>query len=221
MAVSVSLYDAFSWLFNQVSMHEERGALDFLSLLMIASAAITFFAFTFLGLKAAYGRYSSDSALYKFSLPSRLAWFLQELPSLLIPLVAVYQVGPANIPTGNMVALAMFVSHYAQRSLVYPLLIRSGKPTPVHLFLLGVLFCSWNGYLQGFWHAKYANYPTGHFRTFSSLFGKHQNKSCTAMRISDLNACLTTSISPSKDKIRGIEIKDEKIRKSNKINRNH
>jgi len=65
MTVSVTLYDAFSWLFNQVSMHEERGALDFLSLLMIASAAITFFAFTFLGLKAAYGRYSSDSALYK------------------------------------------------------------------------------------------------------------------------------------------------------------
>jgi hypothetical protein len=51
----------------------------------------------------------------QFSLPSRLAWFLQELPSLLIPLIAVYQAGPANIPTANMVALAMFVSHYAQR----------------------------------------------------------------------------------------------------------
>lgn len=57
------------------------------------------------------------------------------------------------------------------RSLIYPFLIREGKPTPIHLLALGFIFCSWNGYIQGFFHAKYAVYPREHFWTFGSLFG--------------------------------------------------
>ncbi|KAF7637258.1 3-oxo-5-alpha-steroid 4-dehydrogenase [Meloidogyne graminicola] len=65
----------------------------------------------------------------------------------------------------------MFIVHYFQRSLIYPWLIRGGKPTPIHLFLLGLIFTTWNGYIQGYFHAKYAVYPLKHFWTFTSLFG--------------------------------------------------
>ena len=38
--------------------------------------------------------------------------------------------------------------HYANRSCIYPLKIKGGKPTPLIIFLLAMSFCMWNGYMQ-------------------------------------------------------------------------
>uniref|UniRef100_A0A8C3BUR9 3-oxo-5alpha-steroid 4-dehydrogenase (NADP(+)) n=1 Tax=Cairina moschata TaxID=8855 RepID=A0A8C3BUR9_CAIMO len=47
------------------------------------------------------------------------------------------------------------------RALVFPFLIRQGKPTPFFTFLLALLFCVYNGYLQGRSLSNYAEYPSG------------------------------------------------------------
>lgn len=40
------------------------------------------------------------------------------------------------------------------------------------MFILGFIFCSWNGYIQGFYHAKYAIYSANHTYKFASIIGK-------------------------------------------------
>ena len=44
--------------------------------------------------------------------------------------------------------LALFALHYVNRTLIFPLKIRGGKPTPLTLFLAALLFCVANGYIQ-------------------------------------------------------------------------
>uniref|UniRef100_A0A914LTI3 Steroid 5-alpha reductase C-terminal domain-containing protein n=1 Tax=Meloidogyne incognita TaxID=6306 RepID=A0A914LTI3_MELIC len=154
-------YTKFAFYLTKI-YHDELEFVHFLSQFMISSALITFFSFTFLDIRAMYGRYSSESFFANISIPAKFAWFLQELPSLLIPLFVIWHRGLYNIPFENSIALAI--------SLIYPWLIRGGKPTPIHLFLLGFIFATWNGYIQGCFHVKYANYGKGYFWTFGSLF---------------------------------------------------
>ena len=45
------------------------------------------------------------------------------------------------------------------RALIYPLLIKGGKPTPFIPFALAFLFCLYNGYMQGRYITRYAQYP--------------------------------------------------------------
>ncbi|KFP27643.1 3-oxo-5-alpha-steroid 4-dehydrogenase 1, partial [Colius striatus] len=45
------------------------------------------------------------------------------------------------------------------RALIFPFLIREGKPTPFFTFVLALLFCSCNGYMQGRSLSNYAKYP--------------------------------------------------------------
>ncbi|NWV59361.1 S5A1 dehydrogenase, partial [Malurus elegans] len=47
------------------------------------------------------------------------------------------------------------------RALIFPFLIRQGKPTPFFTFVLALLFCVFNGYLQGRSLTNYATYPPG------------------------------------------------------------
>ncbi|XP_010142349.1 PREDICTED: 3-oxo-5-alpha-steroid 4-dehydrogenase 1-like, partial [Buceros rhinoceros silvestris] len=46
-------------------------------------------------------------------------------------------------------------------ALIFSFLIRAGKPTPFFIFVLALLFCTYNGYLQGRSLTSYARYPSG------------------------------------------------------------
>ncbi|NXA61857.1 S5A1 dehydrogenase, partial [Mohoua ochrocephala] len=54
-----------------------------------------------------------------------------------------------------------FLFFVCSRALIFPLLIREGKPTPFFTFVLALLFCVFNGYLQGRSLTTYATYPPG------------------------------------------------------------
>ncbi|NWW06369.1 S5A1 dehydrogenase, partial [Oreocharis arfaki] len=58
----------------------------------------------------------------------------------------------------NTINFLFFVCY---RALIFPLLIREGKPTPFFTFVLALLFCVFNGYLQGRSLTTYAIYPPG------------------------------------------------------------
>ncbi|NWY28575.1 S5A1 dehydrogenase, partial [Pheucticus melanocephalus] len=58
----------------------------------------------------------------------------------------------------NTINFLFFVRY---RALIFPLLIREGKPTPFFTFVLALLFCAFNGYLQGRSLTTYATYPPG------------------------------------------------------------
>ncbi|XP_070332562.1 3-oxo-5-alpha-steroid 4-dehydrogenase 1 isoform X4 [Odocoileus virginianus] len=148
----------------------ERFLLDALAYLECALGVVCYMLLKLRG--SPYGRYSSPGSA--FGLPARAAWVMQELPSLALPLLACAGAGaPAERLNRwpNCILLAMFLVHYAQRTLVFPFLIRGGKPTPLYVFLLAFVFCTYNGYLQSRYLSQYAVYADDWLRDPRFLTG--------------------------------------------------
>ncbi|KAM3863024.1 3-oxo-5-alpha-steroid 4-dehydrogenase 2b [Diretmus argenteus] len=105
-----------------------------------------------------YGRYKVLAASTR-TLPARLAWFLQELPALLVPvLLLLTPHKPSSM--GRYLLLGTFCVHYFQRTFIYSLLNR-GQPSPLYVTLLSGCFCSVNGFLQGHYLLHCAQYDDG------------------------------------------------------------
>ncbi|KAI7805805.1 3-oxo-5-alpha-steroid 4-dehydrogenase 2b [Triplophysa rosa] len=114
---------------------------------------------------AAYGRYV-DASTSSVMVPARLAWFLQELPALLVPLLLLLMADGNQGFKGHLM-LWMFCLHYFQRSCIYSLLMK-GRPYPFIIMLSGMVFCSINGFLQAHYLLHCATYQDlwfsdGHF----------------------------------------------------------
>ncbi|XP_062578458.1 3-oxo-5-alpha-steroid 4-dehydrogenase 1-like isoform X2 [Saccostrea cucullata] len=108
-------------------------------------------------LNTPYGRYARGG--WGVDVNAKLAWFVQEIPAFLVPVLLIYCVeGPKITHIPNKILLGLFLLHYFQRSIIYPLLIRGGKPTPLIPFLLAFAFCACNGYLQAGYIIKYADF---------------------------------------------------------------
>ncbi|KAG5264797.1 hypothetical protein AALO_G00258120 [Alosa alosa] len=135
---------------------EELYILDCSAYLLILMALLTFV--TLLFENVPYGRYASSR--YGFPVNVKFAWFVQELPAILVPFCLVFFTSASrtsHLP--NQLLLCMYFCHYVQRSLIYPFLIRGGKPTPFVSFALAIVFCIFNGYLQTRYLSHYAEYP--------------------------------------------------------------
>ncbi|XP_049606500.1 3-oxo-5-alpha-steroid 4-dehydrogenase 1 [Syngnathus scovelli] len=138
------------------SPEEELYVLDCMAYFLILMAAFTFVCLLFVD--ASYGRYASSK--YGFLVNAKLAWFVQELPSFLVPVcLLVWASSAKSSLLANQLLIAMFLCHYTQRALIYPFLIRGGKPTPFLSFFLAVVFCIYNGFMQIRYLSHYAEYP--------------------------------------------------------------
>jgi len=104
---------------------------------------------------APYGRYSAttgiSSWIYGPPINAKLAWMLQEMPSVAVPAILLFQskcVLLSSVP--NLILTILFMTHYVQRSIIYPLrMTENAKPTPVVTLLMAAVFCLYNGLLQG------------------------------------------------------------------------
>ena len=91
-------------------------------------------------LKAPYGRYSKEASfMYGFKMNGKVAWVLQECPCVVLVLWAFFA-KTREMPVESAILLALFMLHYTNRTFIFPLLIRGGKPTPVVVFLLALIF---------------------------------------------------------------------------------
>ncbi|XP_066481109.1 3-oxo-5-alpha-steroid 4-dehydrogenase 1 [Tiliqua scincoides] len=141
---------------QSVSGPGEQRLLKMLSYGLAGSMVLATVITRFVGIP--YGRYYS--AAFGFVVPARLAWLVQELPAFLVPLHLALCSGGARMHAWpNRILLGLFLIHYTYRALIFPFLIRGGKPTPASLFLLAFLFCSFNGYLQGRPLSNYTVFP--------------------------------------------------------------
>ncbi|OXB70347.1 UNVERIFIED_CONTAM: hypothetical protein H355_012538 [Colinus virginianus] len=175
---------AWCALWQRAAGPRERRVLELLSYGLVALGAGSALLLRFIPMP--YGRYSSRR--FGWLIPARPAWLLQELPALLVPLALAACVPVWRLP--NAALLSCFVLHYVHRkshwdflpkckihsgcgfgqtqtvkvkqltALIFPFLIRQGKPTPFFTFLLALLFCIYNGYLQGRSLSSYAEYPS-------------------------------------------------------------
>ncbi|KAI6236881.1 3-oxo-5-alpha-steroid 4-dehydrogenase [Aphelenchoides besseyi] len=177
------IYQALEYVYNYIKENGfatfERRFLLLLSAVMLISAIITLVALIVYKMRASYGRYTEESMfgnvsvrvvqqtpalIFQYAIDARLGWFLQEVPSFLIPLCALLRSYKLSERWFGVSCALLFILHYFQRSFVYASLIRGGKKSiPFHLFTLGFIFTTWNGYIQGHYHVLYADYSFSSF----------------------------------------------------------
>lgn len=99
-----------------------------------------------LRLPAGYGRHGGRR--WGPALAARPAWVLMESPAILATILF-FLVGRPFQHATAWVFLALWLTHYGYRTLVYPFLIRSGNPVPVVVVAMGFLFNVGNAFLNG------------------------------------------------------------------------
>jgi hypothetical protein len=97
--------------------------------------------------KAPYGKHRAADTQGAVGFDPRLAWFVQECPSLLMAL-GVACTGDKFSSPGNTTLMFMFLAHYMNRCVAYPLQMRSGNPVPVSIMCAAFGFTLVNGTLQ-------------------------------------------------------------------------
>lgn len=115
------------------------------TLLVMALLAVIVFIALY-RVRAGYGLFVSRR--WGPTLPNRLAWVLMEAPVLAAVAVPWIAAGcPTALPAA--LALALFTLHYAQRSFLFPLLIRGRGRMPWAIVAMGLTFNAVNGLLIG------------------------------------------------------------------------
>ncbi|MGB0638088.1 MAG: 3-oxo-5-alpha-steroid 4-dehydrogenase, partial [Myxococcota bacterium] len=99
-------------------------------------------------ISAPYGRHARDRWGPKTS--ARLGWFVMEIVSPLA-FLSCFFLGSRTDPAA-LIFLALYVGHYAYRSLIYPLLVSSDAgQMPITVMLMAVIFNLVNGTVNGGW----------------------------------------------------------------------
>ena len=107
---------------------------------------------------APYGRHSRKD--WGPSIPNRLAWFLMEFVSLLV-FVLSFLLGPNGVQPVTWIFFAIYVSHYTNRSIIWPWRTRtSGKQMPLVIALLALCFNLVNGFINGYYFSAFARVYT-------------------------------------------------------------
>jgi hypothetical protein len=126
-------------------MIDERAFHFILILTAFGFAAVVFVSLFFIS--APYGRHTRRG--WGPRLPNHIGWILMESPSaVLFALYFFTGTAPKNLPL--VLFFGLWEAHYVHRAFIYPLTLRDGhKKMPLTVMLLGVLFNTWNAFLNG------------------------------------------------------------------------
>eukprot|EP01104_Vermistella_antarctica_P016368 TRINITY_DN5554_c0_g1_i1.p1 TRINITY_DN5554_c0_g1~~TRINITY_DN5554_c0_g1_i1.p1 ORF type:complete len:292 (+),score=40.40 TRINITY_DN5554_c0_g1_i1:35-877(+) len=116
---------------------------------MFALGVATFLFLQGSGQSAGYGKFTGQAFGKSLVVPSKLGWFAMESPNVFM--AAYFYLYASSAPfeeLANKVLVAMFVIHYVQRSMIYPLLQQSPAPQPIEITVMSWLFCMANSYIQ-------------------------------------------------------------------------
>ncbi|XP_012695847.1 3-oxo-5-alpha-steroid 4-dehydrogenase 2-like [Clupea harengus] len=130
--------------------------LQYLSIILILSSLLNLLRFW--KTPAFYGRYQDPSSS-GWVMPANVAWFLQELPAFLCPLLLLLFTAHEASSMGMYILCGMFGLHYFHRTFIYAPLT-CGQPFPVDIMLYASAFCVANGLMQGHYLLHCATYET-------------------------------------------------------------
>jgi hypothetical protein len=141
------------YLLNATGLKGEAELVKWSAYLMILMGLSSFAGLAFVA--APYGKYfnTATAKFFGFMMPGKLAWVLQELPSFALPAWFWWRAATDASPrydhlravSPNTVLLSLMLLHYLNRTFIFPLRLRGGKPTPFGIFLMAFVFCLWNG----------------------------------------------------------------------------
>jgi 3-oxo-5-alpha-steroid 4-dehydrogenase 1 len=107
---------------------------------------------------APYGRHSRKD--WGPNIPDRLAWFMMEFVSLLV-FVLSFLLGPNGVQPVTWIFFAIYVGHYINRSIIWPLRTRTaGKQMPLVVALMALCFNLVNGFSNGYYFSAFARVYT-------------------------------------------------------------
>lgn len=112
-----------------------------------------------LRITAPYGRHAISG--WGPLINNRLAWFLMELPALLVFVLLAFNRG-FNIDVVILIAILLWTFHYFQRVVIFPLRIRTkGKRMPLLIMVFALFFNFINGFINGYWFGRLSpGYPS-------------------------------------------------------------
>ena len=91
----------------------EEKLLEYMAYVMILVSLVVFVLLQIVN--APYGRYSNTS-VWGFGVPVRLAWVVQEIPSFFVPVLLVFFTDGRQMPRlPNVLLLGLVITHYFQR----------------------------------------------------------------------------------------------------------
>jgi 3-oxo-5-alpha-steroid 4-dehydrogenase 1 len=107
---------------------------------------------------APYGRHSRKD--WGPMIPNKLGWIMMELPSLIM-FVVFFLIGPNKISIPTLLFFLLYIIHYTNRSIVFPLRTHTSKKLmPLMIAVLAIFFNLINGFINGYY-----------FGTISSGYG--------------------------------------------------
>lgn len=114
---------------------------------MIGIAVVVFVSLYFVD--AGYGMLRSPK--WGKSINNKVAWFLMEFP-IFLAMIVIWLLSPHRFDIVPMVFLLIFETHYFQRAIVFPWLMKGKKSTmPLGIMFSGITFNILNAMMQGYW----------------------------------------------------------------------
>lgn len=122
---------------------------------MFGLGAATFLGVSFVA--APYGRFSREG--WGPVLPAKWGWVVMESPSV-FAFSAFFLTGPAPMQPAALVLAGLWLTHYVQRTFVFPFRMRAeGKTMPFAIAAMAIGFNLFNSYLNGRWLSVEGRYP--------------------------------------------------------------
>lgn len=138
---------------------------DILCLIWAGVAIVTFFVLLFV--KAPYGRHVKSG--WGPQISNKIGWILMELPS--FACILYFTTGYSH-SSYAYVLLLLWLLHYANRTFVFPLRIRTqGKKMPLVIVLSAIFFNLVNAGLNGFYLSFFERYTSNDFSSWKFIFG--------------------------------------------------
>ncbi len=133
----------------------------------IAAAVVTFIAL--LKITAPYGRHTKST--WGPLIDNKLGWFIMEFFVLVV--LSYFVVTGSNVQSiVNLLIIGLFSLHYINRSIVFPLRIKTnGKKMPVSIMFMALFFNLNNGFLIGYYLGEFRVYPVEWLQTPQFIIG--------------------------------------------------
>ena len=113
---------------------------------MVVIAIATFM--TLYHVEAGYGMLRTEK--WGKTINNKLAWFCMESP-IFIAMIILWLCSPHRWEPVPLVFLLIFQSHYIQRTLIFPFLLKGEGRMPIGIMCMGISFNILNAMMQGYW----------------------------------------------------------------------
>src|SRR5690554_3960219 len=118
---------------------------------------------------APYGRHTKST--WGPLIDNKLGWFIMEIFVLLVLGYYIYY-GTNIQSTVNWIIIGLFGFHYINRSIIFPLRIKTnGKKMPISIMMMAMFFNLINGYLIGYYLGEFKVYELSWLSTPQFIIG--------------------------------------------------